>query len=240
MDEEAIAVPPYMLRRSARRRRTFELSLDTTGGLVVVAPLRTPRYEIDAFVRRKARWIGKARRAAEERRHQLQRDFETGTALPYLGRSLLLRLTEGGAGQPPVELLGAMLTVRLPPAFGEGDRRPALIEALEGWYKARAQETFEQRVRAFAPIVGAAPKAVRVRDQKTRWGSCGRDGTLYFSWRLVLAPPAVVDYLVVHELCHLRRPGHGRAFWALVARALPHFEQARSELRRDGWRYRLG
>lgn len=239
MQEQLPGTTTYALRRSARRRRTIELSVDPAGGLIVAAPMRTPHHEIDAFVQQKTRWIRKALRDARERAKHLRRDFVTGESLPYLGRSLRLSVVDAVAGRSGVELRGACLELRLPPGVSEGERRSAIIKSLEGWYQTPARTALLDRVQFFAPLLGVEPKAVRVRNQKTRWGSCGKDATLYFSWRLIMAPPAVADYLVVHELCHLRRPDHGRAFWSLVASVLPDSQERRAELRRDGWRYRL-
>lgn len=155
------------------------------------------------------------------------------------------RITPDGNGEtgcrtsPGTELRGAFLEVSLSAGVSEGERRSVVIESLEAWYETQARAALLDRVRFFAPLLGVEPKTVRVRNQKTRWGSCGKDGTLYFSWRLIMALPTVVDYLVVHELCHLQRPGHGRAFWSLVASVLPDYQERRVELRRDGWRYRL-
>jgi predicted metal-dependent hydrolase len=235
-DEQVAASHVYTLRRSPRRRRTIELSLDARGELIVAAPMRTPRREIEAFVRRKARWIEKTRSAAHERAAHVRRDFVSGDTLPYLGQALELQVTDDEAA---VERLGSALDVRMPAQTDDSSRRGQIIEVIEGWYRQQALAIFAERIEVFAPLLGVRPAGVRVRDQKTRWGSCGRDGTLYFGWRLVMAPLAIIDYLVVHELCHLRQRGHGRRFWALVEKVLPDHQGRRAELRREGWRYRL-
>jgi predicted metal-dependent hydrolase len=238
MDETHMAIA-YTLRRSRRRRRTVELSVDPALGLIVAAPSRTPVSEIDAFVRRKARWVHRALEDARERERHLCRDFTTGEPLPYLGGAFTLNVVEAGPADERAVLVGACLEVSLPASLSGEERRSATIKALEAWYKAQARARLSERVQFFAPRIGVRSRDVRVRDQKTRWGSRGKDGTLYFSWRLIMARPTVVDYLVVHELCHLRQPGHGRSFWALVAGVLPDYQWRRAELRRDGWRYRL-
>ena len=228
----------YILLRSAQRRRTIELSIDPIGRLQVAAPLRTPRHEIDAFVRSKARWIAKTLRDHHERERHLRRGYTTGDLLPYLGRELRLSVIEA-ARPAAARLVDETLEVSVPGDLSEEARRAAAVQALEGWFAAQAEDVLAKRVRALAPLVGAQPNRVRVRRQKSRWGSCGADGTLYFNWAIVMAPLPVVDYLVVHELSHLRRRGHGPSFWKVVERALPDYETPRAELRRDGWRYRL-
>ncbi len=232
--------PSYTLRRSSRRRRTIELSIHATLGLVVAAPARATQHEIDAFVRRKERWIRRALKEAHTRTLHHQRRFVSGESLPYLGGTLELIVLEAQDGtRSHVERAGDRLRVELPQTASASGRRAAAIAVIERWYKDRAQEVLSERVRHFAPLAGVTPTGLVVRDQKTRWGSCGKHGTLYFNWRLMLAPMAVLDYLVVHELCHLRQRGHGRRFWRLVASAMPDFEEREAMLRRDGWRYRL-
>jgi len=231
----------YRLKRSPRRRRTMEISVDATGLLSVAVPMRTTRNEVDAFLHGKSAWIRK--RLAEHRNgaHRLpERSFASGESLPYLGQHVALDVIEiEGTTQTSVRFASSRLEVRVPAALRGDERRSHMCDALERWYKSRARATFSERVHVLAPLVGAHPRRVVAKTQKTRWGSCGSDGTLRFNWCLVMAPLQVIDYIVVHELCHLRRPGHGKAFWRLLARALPDYELRRAELRRDGGSYRL-
>jgi predicted metal-dependent hydrolase len=231
------AAAAYTLTRSARRRRTIEISIDASGGVCVAAPVRTPAHEIDAFVRKKQRWIAKAVDAMRSAGPHAQRRFVTGDALPYLGQTLRLRVVEDGAeGVTRVE---DGLEVRVDALQDESERRAAVRQRVEGWYKSQADAVLRERVRLFAPLVGAVPARVLVKTQKTRWGSCGKDGALRLNWALIMAPLPVVDYLVVHELCHLRQAGHGRRFWRLVEKVLPDYVSRRRTLRREGATYRL-
>ena len=236
--EPTALVPAYTLRRSTRRRRTIEISIDPAAGVIVAAPARAAQHEIDAFVRRKARWISKALDDAHRRRAHVQRQFVTGEPLPYLDETLRLVVVEGEGARPRGRRTGDALIVSVAPGDARG-RREAIVRALEGWYRARAREVLSRRVAHFAPVVRVSPSGVRVKSQKTRWGSCGKNGRLHFNWHLMLAPARVLDYLVVHELCHLRERGHGRRFWGLVGEGLPGYAECEAELRRDGWSYRL-
>ena len=243
MDAErqpAFATSPYTLKRSSRRRRSIELSVDPVAGLVVAAPAKTPEHEIDALVRRRARWVRKALQDARNRERHLCRAFVTGETLPYLGRSLPLSVVGGAsAARPTVELAGARLEVRVAEGVDAPGRRLAVRAAVERWYRRQAEAIFSDRTRLFAPQIGVRPARIAIKAQKTRWGSCGKNGALNLNWVLVMAPLPVLDYLVVHELCHLRHPGHGARFWKLVSSVLPDYQSQRAELRRDGWRYRI-
>ncbi|HEX6701759.1 MAG TPA: SprT family zinc-dependent metalloprotease [Gaiellaceae bacterium] len=116
---------------------------------------------------------------------------------------------------------------------GEPRPAPAGVD-LGRWYRRQAR----RRIGAVAAWEGGRldlrPRSLAIRDQRTRWGSCSSRGALSFNWRLVLAPPAVLRYVVVHELCHLREPNHSPAFWRLVESALPRYEEGRAWLRRHG------
>lgn len=106
--------------------------------------------------------------------------------------------------------------------------------ALEKRYIEAAREYFPKRVTCFLPLTGGSYERITIRDQKTRWGSCSAKGTLSFNWRLMLAPPAVLDYVVVHELCHLTHMDHSPAFWALVEQVCPDYRAHRKWLKEHG------
>lgn len=107
-------------------------------------------------------------------------------------------------------------------------------EALEKRYIAAAREYFPKRAAYFLPLTGGTYQRITIRDQKTRWGSCSAGGTLSFNWRLMLAPPAVLDYVVIHELCHLTHMNHSKAFWALVESVCPDYRTHRKWLKDHG------
>ena len=112
---------------------------------------------------------------------------------------------------------------------------PAMAgEALERWYRREARERLSRAVLSESAILGVTPGKVSVRDQRTRWGSCSPSGALSFSWRLLLAPSEVLEYVVVHELCHLQRLDHSKRFWALVERARPDWRAQARWLREHG------
>ena len=114
------------------------------------------------------------------------------------------------------------------------DLTDAQRTALEKRYIAAAKDYFPKRAAYFAPITGGIYQRITIRDQKTRWGSCSAKGTLSFNWRLMLAPPAVLDYVVVHELCHLTHMNHSNAFWELVESDCPDYRAHRKWLKEHG------
>lgn len=203
----------------------------------MAAPLRTPQYEIDAFVRRKSRWIERAIVSEVSRPRAERREIVSGVDVPYMGRMIALDVREdGGRG---VQLIDDTIVVHVRRGLSEAVREAEARRRLEAWYRREALRVFSERVQEFAPETGASPSRVLVKSQKTRWGSCGADGALRFNWTLIMAPPRVIDYLAVHELAHLKHNGHGKRFWSLVAKVLPDYVSRRRQLQREGASYSL-
>jgi predicted metal-dependent hydrolase len=222
--------PPFTVRRSPRARRV-RLRITAEGDAVVTLPMRAPAALAEQLVRDKAAWIERHQARILEARERL-------VSRPSLenGRALWLRGVPIGIDVetvPPVRRTrvvpsadGRRLTVRL----DQGDERP-VGEILEAWLRAEARRTIHEAVERRAPELGVSVARITIRDQSTRWGSATRRGTLSFSWRLVLAPPDVLDYVVVHELAHLRDLSHSERFWRLVKSHTPHVAASRRWLR---------
>lgn len=220
----------YRIRES-RRRRSLALELRSEG-LTVAAPAGTTLTLIRHFVISRRGWIEthRARLAALPPLLSL----ENGATLPLLDSSLQLHL-HIHPGNSRCTRHGDALHVSAPTAL-------SARAAIERWYRRMAADHFQARVAHFAPHVGRAPKKIAIRAARTRWGSCSARGTLSFNWRLLLLPAAFADYVVVHELCHLKAPNHSPRFWAEVERVYPDWAAARSELhvlgRRPLWAQR--
>lgn len=220
----------YRLVRSSQRRRTIEITIEPFG-VRVAAPMRTPNAEIEATVRERAEWI--RRHLATPRETPRVATYEDGEPLTFLGRSTPLLISER-PGRARAALDFFNLRVSVPPRLQGAGRQAAVRNAVIGWYRARAAEVIPLRVEGWANTMGCQPSRVVVKEQKQRWGSCGPDGVLRFNWRLVLGAPALLDYVVVHELAHLWHPHHGPAFWRAVARTMPDYRERRERLREWG------
>lgn len=226
-----------VVRRSPRRRKTIEIAIEPPARVRVSAPLRTTDAEIDALVRQRADWI---LRKLDTLRNGGRRQWQTGEVVRFLGREYPLRVIDGPRSSlPAVRLSGGRLEVRVPPSPDEATRRLRAAMAVEWWYRQEAERRLRERIAHFAPRLGVAPRAVLIRAQRRRWGSCSATGVLRFNWRIMMAPPDVVDYVVVHELCHLAHPHHQASFWAAVASALPDYRERKKALRAEGPTYTL-
>lgn len=210
--------------RWSRRRRTIGLTVARDGGLRVLAPAGVSARRLEAVVRAKLPWV--RRKLAEFEAMgppATAAGLVDGDRLPYLGRLHSLRLVDRPAApfalrRGRFELDGSL----------DGAARAEVVR----WYTARAQAHLEARVEHFAPLVGASPAAVVVRDLGTRrWGICdARARKLSFHWELIMQPPAAVDYVVVHELVHLHEPHHQRPFWRRMEAVMPDCKARRAML----------
>jgi predicted metal-dependent hydrolase len=221
------------LRRSARARR---LSV-TVGpaGIEIVAPLGTPDRAIAGFVDHHRDWIsGKARvwqRALSG--HPGSGTLSNGGAILLRGERMEVSVTGGGLRQAQL-VHGDGIRLALPDGVATSDHE-ALVEAgLRRWLMRQAQLDANLYAQRHGPPHALVPSAVRVKEQKHLWGSCTAKGAINLNWRLIFAPSTVFEYVVVHELCHLRVRNHQRAFWRLVGEVLPGYQRERRWLKDNG------
>ncbi len=205
------------------RRKTYALIIRPDGALVVRAPLRATDRQIAEILSQKQGWIEKKR--AELRQRQPQpRLYQLGERFLFLGQSYPLEIVD--RQREALTLNGSFRLRR--------DRRENAAAVFEAWYRAQARQGIPRRVELLAKQYGFEYRSIRITGARTRWGSCGSKGTLNFSWRLMMAPPAVVEYVIVHELCHLRQHNHSKAFWKLVEGILPDYKQRQKWLKTNG------
>ncbi len=208
----------YQVRRSDRARRV-RVTVDPARGVEVVLPRRAPEREAAAAIREFRPWIERRMAELEGARATVA---SRGDTVPYLGQTLSL---SGEPGRSRVTRRGDVLLVPV----GE-ERTPAI----ERWYRRAARSEIEPRVQRACALAGTSYSALTIRGQRTRWASCSRSGSMSFNWRLLLAPEAVLDYVVWHEVCHLEVMDHSPRFWRLVAARSPDYRKHVRWLRTNG------
>lgn len=219
----------YRVRRSARRTRTILISVDRDG-VQLAAPLDTEDEELRALVVRRAAWIRKKLQALADAPAPLR--FVSGETIPYLGRTVPLACRQDGTSAPQVRFDGSRLRISVPAGLADEERLATARDAVVAWYRARAAEHLPAAVEAWSSRLGSGrPPPVLVRDQRKRWGSCGSDGVIRLNWRLVMLDDSLIEYVVVHELSHLRVRNHSPAFWQLVERSIPDAAQRHRRLK---------
>lgn len=215
----------YQLKRS--RRRTIGFLIDDRG-LTVTAPKWVSIAEIESGLAERSDWI--TRKLVEWREYVARRDrlvirWEHNAALVYLGKTLTMKLAD--CGQSSVRLIGDELWVNLPPG-GTADQ---MRDAVNAWLQARATELFEPRLNHYGDRLGRQPRRWGLSSARTRWGSCAPDGSIRLNWRLIHFPPDVIDYIIAHEVAHLREMNHGPRFWETVGNLFPEYEKPKAWLR---------
>ena len=218
--------PCRVVRHRGARRMSLRVG---AGGVRLTVPPRTPAARIDAFLRASAPWVEEqgARRGAPPP------DLADGDRLAHLDGELTLAVRPAGRGRAAAARDGDLLVV----AVCGGEPLSPLVEA---WYRREAAGFIGPRAEQAAARLGARATRVTIRDPRSRWGSCSTRGSLSFSWRLMLAPERVLDYVVAHEACHLVHPNHSAAFWALLEEQFPAHREARDWLRDHGDRLHRG
>lgn len=211
------------------RRKTIALIIERDGAFIVRAPLHTPQAEIEHFIRQKAEWIRRNREKMASIRTAETKQFVDGENFFFLGNTHQLHLV--GSQTPPLQFSNGFTLSST--ACDKGK------DLFSHWYRGQAYRVFNERVTRYSMETGLAPTRIRITSAKTRWGSCSSKGVLSFTWRLVMAPLEVIDYVVLHELAHLRVPNHSKKFWNLVGRMDPNFMQHRKWLRDNGWRLNI-
>jgi predicted metal-dependent hydrolase len=218
----------YTLKRS-QRRRSITLTIDENG-LRVGAPWRTSHSRIEALLVSHAHWI--TRKLAEwHARCPEPFVWTAGTTVMALGEPLKLVIDTTSKTTARV---GGELRVG-----SRSDDPDTLARHTVAWLRATAQDWFEQRASHFAQVLDVRTPSIRLSNARTRWGTCHPDGRVHLNWRLIQAPAVLIDYVVVHELAHLREPNHSPRFWNWVAGVLPDYKERRLSLRRDCHRYLL-
>lgn len=225
MARRDLPYPCLVVRHRGARRMTLRVS---RAGVRLTVPPGTRANEVEAMLHASAGWVAEQ----TARLGPPPAPLADGDRVALLDEQLELSVRRDH-GRTALRRDGGRLVASLPP---KGD----LDAAVERWYRRRAAALLRERSRALAARLGVEVTGVGVRDPRSRWGSCASSGRLSFSWRLMLAPEEVLDYVVAHEVCHLLRPDHSPGYWALLADVAPGFARPRAWLREHGDRLHLG
>jgi predicted metal-dependent hydrolase len=220
----------YLFKR--RPRKSIGFTIDQRG-LIVSAPRWVSMAEVDDAVIEKSGWISRKLlewEAFETRRAQLDTTWEDGGSFRYLGEPVLLSLNQNGETEPALseDSNGSLrLTVGLAPNACAPENVRIIVES---WCQSRARDLLGQRLDHFAALLGQGPKRWHLSSARTQWGSCNAHGVIRLNWRLIHLPMGLLDYVVAHEVAHLRELNHSAAFWQVVEDLIPDYEQARETL----------
>jgi predicted metal-dependent hydrolase len=218
----------FEVRRSPRRQ-TLGLTVDRGGALRIHAPENIPEQELARWTRLKLLWVHRALARKEALAPKVRApEFVSGENFSYLGQNYRLKIVRDAA--EPLRFDGNHFWL------AEDARSEAEVH-FRRWYIRTGRGWLYERTTALAHRTGTDASRIEVRDLGFRWGSCGKNGVLFFNWRLLQLPIRLIDYIIVHELMHLQEPHHSREFWQALDRALPTWRQLKDALRRDSVRF---
>jgi predicted metal-dependent hydrolase len=214
--------------RWSDRRKTFGLTVGRAGELVAYAPTVTSTEDLTRWINKKLLWVhGKLALKKETAPKMLAPEYVSGESFCYLGRRFRLKVVEG---QKDALLFDGTRFLLRRDACPAGDH-------FRSWYIQTGTDWLRRRVERLSQLAGSRPSGVDVRELGYRWGSCGRKGVLFFNWKILQLPVCLVDYVVLHELVHLRERNHGPAFWAALERALPDYQERKKALAENAKNY---
>ena len=218
-------------------RKTISLIIDPEKGLLVRAPERVTYRQIEQIVREKSNWIIRKQEEIKRIRSEVEKEFVAGEKLPFQGEIYEIEVMESGEIKSvTVSLEDGIFLIKVPHDLKGDNRKEEIKRRLVEWYKKEARTKYKERVEHYRKKLGVSYNKISIRDQKTRWGSCSNKGNLNFNWRLIMAPPPILDYIVVHELAHFVHANHGDDFWKLVESVIPDYREKREWLRVNGYK----
>ena len=225
----------YLIQRTSRRK-TIAITVNPDKSVTVAVPKGTRRTLVAKKVHQKAEWIVRQQERLRRNGRQSRKAFVSGESFCYLGRQYQLKILRRSTApsNPQATMFRGRFVVPVARRWGAKRRRSAVQAALVTWYREHADVQICSAVDRYSARLGVAALGIEVREMKTRWGSSGMDGRLRFNWRIVMAPKRLLEYVVAHELCHIRYHDHSREFWRLLSRVMPDYERRRQELERLG------
>ena len=214
-------IPVEKIIRS--RRRTIALEVTPRATIIVRAPHRVPAAYIDEMIQEKRAWILRKMAEMKQRPQAIAHAYEEGEIFWFLGRPYPLHIIDDGS----------VTIARTDRLVVPRSLLPDIRTAIQRWYVEEAKKEIHARCMYFSMMTGYSPASLRITNARQRWGSCTSKGGLNFSWCLVQAPLPIVDYVIVHELVHLRQHDHSKKFWEKVKDLMPDYERRRTWLREN-------
>lgn len=221
--------------RKGKREKTLAIAVTPATQVIVLAPEDFNTEKIKSVVRKKAKWILEKQEHFQKKALLFpEKEFISGEQIILMGRRYRLKIHEREDAEPCVPKVdGRRIHISVQRNLIPDERMAIIKEALIQWYCLHAKRIIHKRAERYGKICGIYPREIIIKDQKTRWGSCSKDGVLRFNWRIVVAPVSIIDYVVVHEMCHMKIKNHSPEFWRLVSLAIPDYKKRRNWLREN-------
>jgi predicted metal-dependent hydrolase len=225
----------YRIRRSHRVANARIVV--KPGQVEIVAPLQIPEHKLHKFVEAKQQWVTQALKKMEASSPQqssfVPAEYKSGVNITYQGSVYPLTVMPTKLKRVKIEFTNGY-TVYVPETLSSDDYSHQIKEALIRWMKKQTKQLVEQIVEIHAAKKQLFPRTITIKTQTSRWGSCGIHNDININWLLIMAPSEVLEYVVVHELCHIKVKNHSSQFWSLVAEHMPDYQNRRNWLKKQG------
>jgi predicted metal-dependent hydrolase len=222
--------------KRGNREKSVAIHVHPGAEVTVLAPRNLTEEKIRMILQKKVRWI--LEKQEQLRNHgdsNPSKEFVSGESFPYLGRNYRLKVVKSSAGgDGKCKLVNGRLLVETNGKPDSESEKVAVRKALIEWYVEHAENKIKERVSRFALHIGRWPASVEIKNQVRRWGSCSRNGMVRLNWKIIMAPLSVIDYVIVHELCHLVYRQHSSQFWQKVQSIIPDYKKRRDRLKGNG------
>lgn len=227
---------PFSLRRSTRAKR-LRMQVDSDNRQIVLTiPRFTMQFEVNRFIKMQTPWIEKQLSKIEKQNSVHPRPkYLNGDIFYYLGEPVTLELVPSSFWRPRINIRGDKMIISIHREMKMTEGKKLIKKTIQLFFKKKAEEVIHDRLQFFNGHYGHEYKRVTLRNQKSRWGSCSTQKNLNFNWKLVMAPIEIIDYVVVHEMCHLKQMNHSAKFWNLVAERMPNYKEMRKWLKENSF-----
>ena len=213
-----------------KRRKTISFEVIPGSIVRVLVPDNIGDEYLEKVIQNKSSWIHeKVQEANKILLSQKDREFVSGEAFPFLGKEYRLKLVKDL--NLPSTISDGRFLVTLPPGVDEEDCSLVIKARILAFYKSQAVVKIQEIVDRFSAKIGVRPNSFDIRDYKKSWGMCTKDKEIFINWRVIMAPISVINYVVVHELCHLIHPNHSKEFWSLVKSQINNVEESKKWLK---------
>lgn len=218
------------------QNKDISIVIEWQNGVKVTAPFDIDEQKLNSALHMKAPWILNKWNAFNEIADKpAPKEFVSGEKFTYIGRNYRLKVRKtDGINQVRLSFNQGRYISEVPSYYSADDKNEELYQAFKKWYIEHGDKKITDRLAIYTTKMNVAPTKVILKEQKMRWGSCTTNGTIYLNWHIIMAPISIIDYLLVHELAHLKHPNHSKDFWGLIRTILPDYQQRKEWLRING------
>lgn len=225
----------YVLTKSDRARN-IRLSIHREKGLRITVPRTYRIEEVESFIRQKQRWITKHLQRTLQINEYVRRELDEDESIEFLGKNYPIRIITGARRGISCSMKEDYFEFHISFMIQPDDRQKYIRAVLKKWMRTQAKHIIPFRVSMVNERIGFRFQRISIKDQRTRWGSCSKKGNLNFNYRLLMAPMEIIDYIIVHELVHLKEQNHSHRFWSIVKQFCPQYEEHEAWLKAHEWR----